>query len=92
MVVSMGARGALFVSHDEVVASRPPCTVVRSTVGCGDAMVAGIVAARLQGLSLTQTATLATAFSVEAVTRIGAGLTSKGAVEMLAREIKVDRR
>ena len=37
--------GAVFVTADEVVTATPPAIEVRSTVGAGDAMVAGIVAA-----------------------------------------------
>ena len=60
-VVSLGEEGALFVSAQGAVVARP-CRLARgSSVGAGDAMVAGIVAARLRGLGLADMARLATA-------------------------------
>lgn len=64
VVVSMGGAGACFVTTDDAFVARPPRISVRSTVGAGDAMVAGIVAAQLKGLELAHCARLATAFSV----------------------------
>jgi 1-phosphofructokinase len=71
VVVSMGRDGACFVTADAVVTARPPEVTVKSTVGAGDNMVAGIIAARFRELSLADTAKLATAFSLEALTRNG---------------------
>lgn len=85
MVVSMGKEGALFVEGEETVWAAPPPVHVKSTVGAGDAMVAGIVAGKIRGLNLTECARLATAFSVTAVSQIGAGLPSIEAVQA-ARE------
>ncbi|HEX7240527.1 MAG TPA: 1-phosphofructokinase [Longimicrobiaceae bacterium] len=77
-VVSMGAEGALFVREDAVVQAVPPGVEVRSTVGAGDAMVAGIVAGELAGLPLAETARLATAFSLAALTGADAGALMEG--------------
>jgi len=68
-VISMGADGALFVTCEEAITARPPGLKVLSTVGAGDAMVAGVLAARLGALALTETARLATAFSLAVLTR-----------------------
>lgn len=84
VVVSCGAEGACFVTAHEVVTVRPPMVTVRSTVGAGDAMVAGIVAAQLRGLLLTECARLATAFSLQALTRDGSGLESNASAEIEA--------
>jgi 1-phosphofructokinase len=85
VVVSMGAQGAIFLAGDETVWAVPPAVEVKSTVGAGDAMVAGIVAGKLRGLPLAECARLATAFSVAAIGHIGSGLPSLAAVEA-ARE------
>jgi 1-phosphofructokinase len=69
VAVSMGADGACFVNSAEVVRVRPPVITAHSTVGAGDAMVAGLVAAHLQSASLVDSARLATAFSTHALTR-----------------------
>jgi 1-phosphofructokinase len=68
VVVSMGADGALFVERGRVVADQPPRVVVRTKVGAGDAMVAGIVAGRLRRLELGELARLASVFALGAVT------------------------
>ena len=80
VVVSMGREGAIFVEGAEAIWAVPPDVEVKSTVGAGDAMVAGIVAAKLQGCSLSECARLATAFSMDALRHIGAGLSSVQAV------------
>ncbi len=69
VAVSCGAEGAYFVNAAEALLARPPRIAVRSTVGAGDAMVAGLVAARLRGLALADAARLATAFSLFALAR-----------------------
>lgn len=43
IVVSMGAEGACLVSEHFVLLAKPPAVEVKSTVGAGDSMVAGIV-------------------------------------------------
>lgn len=67
--VSMGGEGALFVTSEQTILATPPAVKVRSTVGAGDAMVAGILAGRLAGLPLSEVARLATAFSLDLLTR-----------------------
>lgn len=89
VVVSMGQDGACFVTAEEVVLARPPSVEVKSTVGAGDAMVAGIVSAQLRGLGLADCARRATAFSLDALTRIESGLTSHVAVEAAARQVRI---
>ncbi|MDR3708670.1 MAG: 1-phosphofructokinase [Capsulimonadaceae bacterium] len=91
VVVSQGAAGAWFVSDDEAVLAKPPAVEVASTVGAGDAMVAGIVAAHLDELDLGDCARLATAFSLEAVGRVGAGLASRANTLKLAETVQLAR-
>ncbi len=85
VVVSMGKEGAIFVEDKDAVWAAPPAVEVRSTVGAGDAMVAGIVAGKLRGLSLGECARLATGFSTSKISRIGPGLPSVEAVHAAAK-------
>ena len=89
VVVSMGGEGALFVSEQSVVAAHPPQVEVKSTVGAGDAMLAGIVAAQLRVMPLAQCARLATAFSLDAITHLGSGLSSAAALDALMAQVTV---
>lgn len=64
VVVSMGAEGACFVTPEATVITRSSDIKVLSTVGAGDAMVAGILAAQVLDLPLVETARLASAFAL----------------------------
>lgn len=89
VVISMGKDGALFVDARECLLALPPAVEVKSTVGAGDAMVAGFVAARLRGGSLADCARLATATAVGALTQLGPRLPSPQAVESIAQQVTV---
>lgn len=83
VVISMGKQGALFVEGDETLWAVPPEVKVKSTVGAGDAMVAGTVVAKIRGYSLADCARLATAFSTTAISHVGHDLPSVAEVEAL---------
>lgn len=92
VVVSMGKDGACFVTAKEAVIARPPPVEVRSTVGAGDAMVAGLVAAQFRRLSLADSARLATAFSVHALTRFaGSDVDFSRSIEALLPQVTVSQ-
>jgi 1-phosphofructokinase len=80
VVVSLGAKGACFVSVEETVVAVPPEVEVGSTVGAGDAMVAGLVAGRLANLPLMESARLATSFSLHALSLLGGATKSPATV------------
>jgi 1-phosphofructokinase len=91
VAVSMGKDGACFVTKTALVFARPPDVKVKSTVGAGDAMVAGIIAARLRELSLAECARLATAFSIDALTRIESGITSPAAIDSSTNQVAIEQ-
>ncbi len=89
VVISMGKDGAIFVEGVETVWAVPPPVEVKSTVGAGDAMVAGIVAGKMRGLTLAECARLATAFSVTAISHIGSGLASIEEVQTARERVTI---
>ena len=89
VVISMGDEGACFVTGTETLVARPPKVTVKSTVGAGDAMVAGVVAGRLAGMPLANCARLATAFAVDALGRVGAGLSNPEQIDQLMAAVEV---
>lgn len=90
VVVSMGANGALFVDKDQAFVARPPDIQVKSTVGAGDAMVAGLVAGISKKLALQDCARLATAFSLSAVTRLGRDLPKPEEIEDFKKQVEIE--
>ena len=89
LVVSRGGDGALFVNRDEAQLAHPAEIEPLSTVGAGDAMVAGILAATLERASLRRAAQLATAFSASKLARLGPHLPAPDEVRALAERIRI---
>ncbi len=87
VVVSMGHEGACFVDAEGIVFAVPPNVEVRSTVGAGDAMVAGVISAKLRKLALPEIARVSTAFSVRAIGKLEGDVS----VEALSQQVKVER-
>ncbi len=91
VVISMGERGAMFVDAATTLLAVPPLVKVKSTVGAGDAMVAGLIAGQVQGLSLSDCARLATAFSLGAITSAGHNLPTPEALQAYVQQVSVHK-
>ena len=91
VAVSMGSAGAVFVSRSSAILAHPLDVDLISSVGAGDAMVAGIVAAQLHALPLDRCAQLATAFAAGKLTRLGPHLPQRQVIEALADKVRVTR-
>lgn len=89
VIVSMGAKGAIFAEASEMVHAQSAPVEVVSTVGAGDAMVAGFITAKLRGLPLPTCAQLATAFSIGALSQVGPRLPPVATVESLMAQVAV---
>ncbi|WP_017301249.1 1-phosphofructokinase [Nodosilinea nodulosa] len=89
VVVSMGADGALFIDRTQAFHAQPPAVDIKSTVGAGDAMVSGTVAGLLNGESLRDCATLATAFSMGALSQIGPRLPPMDQIQAMRKQVTV---
>jgi 1-phosphofructokinase len=89
VVVSMGERGALFVDPAATLVAVPPAVSVKSTVGAGDAMVAGLITGKVRGLSLSDCARLATAFSLGAITGPGHNLPAPETIQAYFQQVTI---
>lgn len=89
VVVSMGAEGALFIDRTQAFHAQPPTVEIKSTVGAGDAMVAGTVAGLVSGQSLRDCATLGTAFSMGALGEIGPRLPPMEKIQAMRKLVTV---
>ncbi|MFN7110114.1 MAG: 1-phosphofructokinase family hexose kinase [Brevundimonas sp.] len=89
VVVSLGAGGALFVGPDEALHAKALHVDALSSVGAGDAMVAGLVAALVEDADLVRTARLATAFAAGKLRVVGPHLPPRDAIERLADQVKI---
>ncbi|MEG3125929.1 1-phosphofructokinase [Sphingomonas sp. GB1N7] len=89
VVVSMGEDGALFLSDEGALFARLPAGDLASTVGAGDAMVAGIAAAVIEGAGLERIARLATAFAVAKLGRPGPHLPNVTTVHALSEAVTI---
>lgn len=87
VVVSMGGDGAWFVTEQAAVKALPLPVDVATTVGAGDAMVAGVVRGIVVGRELADIARTATAYSAANIEHVGAGLPSKARLELLKSQV-----
>lgn len=74
MIVSIGAGGALLVTNSHVTRLRAPSVQVKSAVGAGDSMVAGVAVGLTRGLTLVEAAALGIAAGTAAVLTDGTQL------------------
>ncbi|MBS1168529.1 MAG: 1-phosphofructokinase [Proteobacteria bacterium] len=91
VVVSCGEEGALFVTAQEKLTARLPVVDALSTVGAGDAMVAGITTALAEDKPLEAIARQAVAFAAAKLARVGPHLPERAVVEALAARAEITR-
>jgi 1-phosphofructokinase len=91
VLVSLAEQGALFVGETGAWLASPPPVKPVSSVGAGDALVAGWVAAQHQGRDWQESMRLALAFAAGKLARIGPHLPANDVVENLARAVTLSR-
>ena len=91
IVISMGGDGALFITQNETLKASLKAPKVLTTVGAGDAMVAGIAAALQENKGLERVARLSTAFAVSKLAYIGSILPEQSVVEGYAADVVIER-
>ncbi|WP_428309504.1 1-phosphofructokinase [Hydrocarboniphaga sp.] len=89
VVISQGEHGALFVSAEGALQAQAPAIATSSTVGAGDAMVAGLTVALQGNADLETTARLATGFAAAKLGLPGPNLPDRRRVEALAAATRI---
>jgi 1-phosphofructokinase len=89
VVVSMGERGAMFVDQESALVATPPTVMVKSTVGAGDAMVAGLLAGLAQHMNLADCARLATAYSLGRITGLSSNLPDRETLQRYFQQVTI---
>ena len=87
VVVSMGKEGSIFITKDAVIQAEALKVEAHSSVGAGDAMVAGITYAIEQNYSLEEMIRFAVAASAGAVMTKGTQPAEKEVVEELKQKV-----
>ncbi len=88
LLLSLGSAGALLVTADERERLSAPAVPTASTVGAGDSMVAGMLAALCRGRSLRDAARFAVAAGAAAVMNPGTELCHRRDVERLDAQVQ----
>jgi 6-phosphofructokinase 2 len=89
--VTFGEYGALLLDSKYTYLCTPPKTHIRSTVGSGDALLAGLVAAYVSGGDSSTALKLGVACGTATTTHSGTGLCSRDEVDRLMNELEVKR-
>ncbi len=88
-VISLGRRGCAFASHEVMGWAHTPKVEVVSTVGAGDAMVAGLAVSMVEGRALDQAIRLAVGAAAASVAEPGTSLPSRENIQRLSERVKV---
>ncbi len=87
VVISLGAKGVMWLNHEGWLHAQPPKMDVVSTVGAGDTLVAGLCWGELNQHSKAQSLQFATALSAYAVTQVGVGVKDISKVNSIAQDV-----
>jgi 1-phosphofructokinase len=91
VIVSLGAEGSLYIARNQILRASLPAIEPASTVGAGDAMVAGIIAAVCENAALENIARLATAFAVAKLGQTGPNLPARSIVQELSANVQITK-
>jgi len=87
--LTRGARGLLLASGGKLVMAEPPPVAARSPIGAGDATLAGLLWALLDGCDATEMARRAVACGTATAMQEGTGVGPRALVDELRPQVKV---
>ncbi|KKC99721.1 1-phosphofructokinase [Photobacterium halotolerans] len=89
VVVSLGAKGVMWLDESGWLHSQPPVMEVVSTVGAGDTLVAGLCWGYLNQWNKQETLAFATALSALAVTQVGVGVPDDALLHQTLESVQI---
>ncbi|MFQ1016244.1 1-phosphofructokinase [Gilliamella sp. BG7] len=89
VVISLGNKGALWVTKNEAWLAKPPKCHVVSTVGAGDSMVAGLMYGLMNNRSIKDTLVFASSVAALSVGQAGVGISDCQAVNNMLEKIEI---
>lgn len=89
VALSRGRYGVVLGTKEGMVKAVPPAVEVKTVVGVGDSLLAGLIWALERGLSLKEMARYAVAAGTAAAMEEGTGTCTKEAVQKLAGQVRV---
>jgi 1-phosphofructokinase family hexose kinase len=91
IVVSLGAEGAIATNRQEVLHVRPPQLTIKSAVGSGDCMLAGITYGLSHSFSFANAIKYGVAAGTANALMVGAGVFSQDDFECVLSNVTVER-
>ncbi|MCX5816242.1 MAG: 1-phosphofructokinase family hexose kinase [Proteobacteria bacterium] len=91
IVVSMGVRGVVGINRNEYYLATPPKIKVRSSIGAGDSLVAGIVYAMSEGRTFEDAITLGVACGTASTLNSGNELCKREDVEIIKKDVIIKK-
>ncbi|MCL5676633.1 MAG: hexose kinase, partial [Firmicutes bacterium] len=91
-LISLGVEGCAFATREQTGWARSPAVPVRCTVGAGDSLIAGTVAALLDGRSAPEAVCQGVAVAASAVAQEGPGRPNPQQAQSLLTQITMDVR
>ena len=92
IVISLGSKGAIFITNEETAYVKGLNIIAHSAVGAGDSMVGALAYGISEELELIPLIKLAVATSAGAVMTKGTKAPNRSVVEMLMKEVEIDFR
>ena len=89
VVISLGSKGALWVTKHEAWLAKPPKCQVVSTVGAGDSMVGGLMYGIMTNQSIKDTLVFASSVAALSVGQAGVGIADRQAVTNMLDKIEI---
>lgn len=92
VALSLGAEGVIVADGSEVIRVRPPQVTIKSAVGSGDCLLAGIAYGLTNGLPLEEAARYGVAAGTANALTVGAGMFSRDDFESVLARVTVAKK